>query len=108
MTLWLLDLESVESRYTSQWKTHLPKLLEQFNVQVIEGADDIPPATTPGAFLNFGGTNIYKSTQIEKIARAFTDGDVKNGDHILFTDAWHPGIINIKYMIPTYESCVLN
>lgn len=98
MTLWLLDLESVESRYTSQWKTHLPKLLEQFNVQVIEGAKDIPPATTPGAFLNFGGTNIYKSTQIEKIARAFTNGEVKDGDHILFTDAWHPGIINIKYM----------
>ena len=98
MTLWLLDLESVESRYTSQWKTHLPKLLEQFNVQVIEGADDIPPATTPGAFLNFGGTNIYKSTQIEKISRAFTNGEVKDGDHILFTDAWHPGIINIKYM----------
>ncbi len=98
MTLWLLDLESVESRYTSQWKTHLPKLLEQFNVKVVEGADDIPPATTPGAFLNFGGTNIYKSTQIEKIARAFTNGEVKDGDHILFTDAWHPGIINIKYM----------
>ena len=98
MTLWLLDLESVESRYTSQWKTHLPKLLEQFNVKVVEGADDIPPATTPGAFLNFGGTNIYKSTQIEKISRAFTNGEVKDGDHILFTDAWHPGIINIKYM----------
>ena len=48
--------------------------------------------------LNFGGTNIYKSTQIEKIARAFTNGEVKSGDHILFTDAWHPGIINIKYM----------
>jgi hypothetical protein len=98
MTLWLLDLESVESRYTSQWKTHLPKLLEKFNVRVVDGADDIPPATTPGAFLNFGGTNIYKSTQIEKIARAFTNGEVKDGDHILFTDAWHPGIINIKYM----------
>ena len=98
MTLWLLDLESVESRYTSQWKTHLPKLLKDFNVKVVEGADDIPPATTPGAFLNFGGTNIYKSTQIEKIARAFTNGEVKSGDHILFTDAWHPGIINIKYM----------
>ena len=61
-------------------------------------ANPIPPATTPGAFLNFGGTNIYKSTQIEKIARAFTNGEVKSGDHILFTDAWHPGIINIKYM----------
>jgi hypothetical protein len=98
MTLWLLDLESVESRYTSQWKTHLPELLKEFNVKVVEGADDIPLATTPGAFLNFGGTNIYKSTQIEKISRAFTNGEVKDGDHILFTDAWHPGIINIKYM----------
>ena len=64
MTLWLLDLESVESRYTSQWKTHLPKLLKDFNVKVVEGADDIPPATTPGAFLNFGGTNIYKLSLI--------------------------------------------
>lgn len=99
MTIWLIDLESVETRYTSQWKTHLPKLLDSVGeVRVIEGADDIPPATTPGAFLNFGGTNIYKSTQIEKISRAFTNGEVKQGDHIIFTDAWHPGIINIKYM----------
>ncbi len=99
MTVWLIDLESVESRYTSQWKTHLPALLGEFTkVRVVEGAEDIPPATTPGAFLNFGGTNIYKSTQIEKISRAFTNGEVKDGDHIIFTDAWHPGIINIKYM----------
>ena len=99
MTVWLIDLESVESRYTSQWKAHLPALLGEFTkVRVVEGAEDIPPATTPGAFLNFGGTNIYKSTQIEKISRAFTNGEVKDGDHIIFTDAWHPGIINIKYM----------
>ena len=70
----------------------------EYNVEVIEGPTDIPDATTPGAFLNFGGTNIYKSTQIEKISRAFTNGKVKSGDHILFTDAWYPGIINIKYM----------
>ena len=99
-TVWLVDLESVETRYTCQWKTHVPKLLndEGFLVRIIDGAEDIPPATTPGAFLNFGGTNIYKSTQIEKLARAFTEGEVKDGDHIIFTDAWHPGIINVKYM----------
>jgi glycosyltransferase involved in cell wall biosynthesis len=28
----------------------------------------------------------------------FCSGAVKPGDHFLFTDAWHPGIINLKYM----------
>ena len=104
MKIWLVDLESVETRYTSEWKIHVPKILKNvdfFNetkLEVIDGSEDIPDATTPGAFLNFGGTNIYKSTQVEKISRAFTNGKVKSGDHILFTDAWHPGVINIKYM----------
>ena len=100
MKVWVIDLESVETRYTCQWKSHVPNLLlaNGFEVEVVSGAEDIPPATTPGAFLNFGGTNIYKSTQIEKISRAFTEGRVKENDHILFTDAWHPGIIQIKYM----------
>ena len=100
MKVWVIDLESVETRYTCQWKDHVPKLLIEngFEVEVVSGAEDIPPATTPGAFLNFGGTNIYKSTQIEKMSRAFTEGRVNEGDSILFTDAWHPGIIQIKYM----------
>ena len=98
--IWLIDLESVETRYTKEWKTYFPALLRKkgHEVFVIEGPTDIPAATTPGAFLNFGGTNIYKSTQIEKIAKAFTKGKIKSGDHILFTDAWHPGILNVKYM----------
>jgi hypothetical protein len=35
---------------------------------------------------------------VEEIARLFTSGTVVDGDHFLFTDAWHPGIINLKYM----------
>jgi hypothetical protein len=98
--VFLVDLESVETRYTSQWKTYLPALLRKHghDVQIISGPEDIPRATTPGAFLNFGGTNIYKSSQVEKIGRLFCEGKVKAGDHFLFTDAWHPGIINLKYM----------
>lgn len=98
--VFLVDLEAVETRYTAQWKTHVPWLLKQHghNVTVIEGPTDIPSATTPGAFLNFGGTNIYKAAQVERMGRLFCEGAVAAGDHFLFTDAWHPGIINLKYM----------
>ena len=99
-TIYIVDLEAVETRYTAQWKSHLPKHLrkEGHNVQVISGPEDIPSATTPGAFLNFGGTNIYKSNQVEQIGRLFCSGRIHSGDHFIFTDAWHPGIINLKYM----------
>jgi glycosyltransferase involved in cell wall biosynthesis len=98
--VFLVDLEAVSTRYTGEWKTHVPDLLRKagHNVQVISGPTDIPSATTPGAFLNFGGTNIYKSSQVEQMGRLFCDGSVHPGDHFIFTDAWHPGIINLKYM----------
>ena len=98
--VFLVDLESVETRYTGQWKTHVPALLRKagHNVDIISGPTDIPSATTPGAFLNFGGTNIYKANQVEQIGRLFCTGSVHAGDHFIFTDAWHPGIINLKYM----------
>jgi glycosyltransferase involved in cell wall biosynthesis len=100
MTIFLIDLEAVETRYTGEWKTHLPALLRKrgHHVQVISGPEDIPRATTPGAFLNFGGTNIYKASQVEQMGRLFCSGAVHAGDHFIFTDAWHPGIINLKYM----------
>jgi glycosyltransferase involved in cell wall biosynthesis len=100
MTVFLVDLEAVSTRYTGEWKIHIPSLLKKagHNVQVIAGPEDIPSATTPGAFLNFGGTNIYKSAQVEQISRLFCNGSICANDHFIFTDAWHPGIINLKYM----------
>jgi len=100
LTVFLVDLESVSTRYTCEWKTHLPNLLRKrgHDVQIIAGPEDIPKATTPGAFLNFGGTNIYKANQVEQMGRLFCSGAVNPGDHFIFTDAWHPGIINLKYM----------
>lgn len=100
MKIYIVDLEAVDTRYTGQWKNYVPELLRNnnFEVEVIEGPKDIPPATSPGAFLNFGGTNIYKSAQVQKIAEMFCKNEIQPGDHFLFTDAWHPGIINLKYM----------
>jgi glycosyltransferase involved in cell wall biosynthesis len=98
--VFLVDLEAVETRYTGEWKFHLPALLRKqgHHVEIISGPTDIPTATTPGAFLNFGGTNIYKASQVEQMGRLFCDGRIHAGDHFIFTDAWHPGIINLKYM----------
>lgn len=100
MTVYIVDLESIQTRYTCEWKTHLPKLIHAngHNVVVISGPDDLPNNTTPGMFLNFSATNIYKAAQVEKISRLFSDNKIKDGDYFLFTDAWHPGVINLKYM----------
>jgi hypothetical protein len=101
MTVYIVDLEKLETRYTKQWASHVPKLITQHghDVVVISGPDDIPSIPTPGMFLNFSATNVYKAVQVEKISRLFCEGKIKDGDYFLFTDAWHPGVINLKYMI---------
>ena len=100
MTIFIVDIEAVDTRYTKQWKEYLPKQLRHStneDVKVISGGDT-PQATTPGAFLNFGGTNVYKSKQLETIGEMFCKGEVKNGDYFLYTDAWNPTVIQLKYM----------
>jgi len=101
MTIYIVDIEAVESRYTAQWKKFLPEQmkahLDTTDVVVISGGE-VPQATTPGAFLNFGGTNVYKSSQLMQIATMVCNGDVKTGDYFLYTDAWNPTVIQLRYM----------
>jgi glycosyltransferase involved in cell wall biosynthesis len=100
MTIFIVDIEAVDTRYTKQWKEYLPKQLRRAtneNVIVVSGGET-PQATTPGAFLNFGGTNVYKSNQLEQIGEMFCAGQVKNGDYFLYTDAWNPTVIQLRYM----------
>ena len=100
MTVYIVDIEAVDTRYTKQWKEYLPKQLRRAtndNVVVISGGE-VPQATTPGAFLNFAGTNNYKSQQMLEISRMFANGEIKDEDYFLYTDAWNPTVIQIKYM----------
>jgi glycosyltransferase involved in cell wall biosynthesis len=100
MTIYIVDIEAVDTRYTKQWKEHLPKQLRHATnerVEVISGGET-PQATTPGAFLNFGGTNVYKSKQLEQIGEMFCKGGIKDGDYFLYTDAWNPTVIQVRYM----------
>jgi len=100
MTIYIVDIEAVDTRYTKQWKEHVPTLLRNATgkeVVVISGGET-PQATTPGAFLNFGGTNVYKSNQLEQIGELFCKGEIHDGDYFLYTDAWNPTVIQLRYM----------
>jgi len=97
--LFIVPIEQLDSRYTKQWYDFLPAQLEKHGLEVvtIEG-DEIPPEPTPGAFLDFAATNVYKSSQLVRIAQLIREGKVKNGDYFLYTDAWNPTVIQLKYM----------
>jgi hypothetical protein len=103
--LYIISLEPIESRYTWYWKdslyyhfkNYLIKNNLNYDVENVEG-DEISTESTNGAFLNFSQTNIWKNTQINKICRFFSENKIISGDKFLFTDAWHPGILQVKYM----------
>ena len=91
MTVYVVDIEAVDTRYTKQWKEHLPAQLKDHlpdtDVVVISGGET-PQATTPGAFLNFGGTNVYKSNQLKTI------GEIPGLCNLHYENRRVPGVIS--------------
>ncbi len=98
--LYIVELENIPTRYTCQWATHIPKLLKENGIEnmIIKGELLTGTIPTPGMFLDFAGTNTFKAEQCKKIAKLFSDKIIKEGDQFLFTDAWNPTIISLKYM----------
>ncbi|TXN78995.1 glycosyltransferase family 4 protein [Methylobacterium sp. WL8] len=105
MNVWLLGIEPLPTRYTGQWDHYLPLQLRaaaaqrglSVNVHPISGGV-VPSRPSPGAFLDFAATNIFKSRQIEEVARQFQAGTVQPNDVFVIADAWHPGVHQIRYM----------
>ena len=103
MRVFLVDLEAVDTRYTKQWKSYLPIMLENAGLTVTPISGGVTQQnTTPGAFLNFAGTNNYKAQQMCMISDLFIGGKgmptPQDGDYFLYTDAWNPTVIQLKYM----------
>ena len=101
MTVYIIDIEAVDTRYTAQWKKHLPQQLRKRtdDVVVISGGET-PQATTPGAFLNFGGTNVYKSKQLEQIGECSVKGKLRLATIFCIP---MPGILQL-YNYATWQS----
>lgn len=101
-TLFIVALEPIEMRYTSQLFDLIPKLFDENFGEVrhanIVGDMKSVGGTSTGAFLDFIGTNIWKSQQCVQIAKLFSQGSVKDGDVFFFTDAWNPVCLQVKYM----------
>lgn len=103
--IWLLPIEGHEQRYTGQLLRYMPAQLEKAaadrgaRVRVISIEGEMASQTpSAGAFLDFAGTNIFKSTQIVRAAERFINKEVLPGDIFLVIDAWHPGVHQIRYM----------
>lgn len=101
-TIWIFSIEPLESRYTKQWHEHIPKLLtsslgDKFNVVQIDGIQK-NTTPTPGAFLNFSDTNYWKSSQLCNFLEHHNRGESSVNDHFIFTDAWNPTVVQLKYM----------
>lgn len=99
MKVHIFSIEPIETRYTGQWHTHIPKLFKDagFEVNQIDG-DAVSTETSPGAFLDFTNTNLWKSTQLSKFIEQVNSGEVGDDDHILITDAWNPCVTQLKYI----------
>lgn len=102
-TLWIVDIEPLDNRYTKQWQTHIPKLATQFlgdkyNITNISGIATGYDRPQKGAFFNFAATCEYKASQAQYLAIAFENGEVQPGDVFFFTDAWNQTVHSVKYM----------
>jgi len=101
-TVWIFSLEPIETRYTSQWHKYFPKIIDNYldsDIQVIQiDGEQKNTKPTPGAFLNFSDTNYWKSSQLCKFLEFYNQGKTSTNDQFIFTDAWNPIIIQLKYM----------
>ncbi|WP_456684417.1 hypothetical protein [Bradyrhizobium sp. P5_C11_2] len=110
MRIRILPIEAHQQRYTCEWVSELPKRLRRAakrkgvatQIRSIKGTL-LRQGTTPETFLNFAATNIYKGTQIARVAELFNNGEVQPGDIFVVPDAWHPGVHQIRYMSELLE-----
>lgn len=102
-TLWIVDIEPLDNRYTKQWQTHIPELAvkhlsDKYHINSISGTATGYDRPQRGAFFNFAATCEYKASQAGHIAKIFDSGAVKAGDVFFFTDAWNQTVHSVKYM----------
>jgi hypothetical protein len=105
VNIWIFSLEPLDNRYTAQWHYWVPRTLtdmvgqQQLDVRVhqVDGKQNTTK-TTAGGFLNFVDTNFWKSSQLCAFLDLHNQGQTTPHDVFLFTDAWNPVILQLRYI----------
>ena len=128
MRIYIKTLESLETRYTCQWEKSIPNELKYFienklnkraeiideknifserndlndfynNYEIVSiKGDNFDQDLKGTTFLDFTGTNQWKSSQLIKFCDLIKKNLIRNEDVIIFPDAWDPTIIQLKYI----------
>lgn len=102
-TIYIVNIEPLDNRYTKQWFTWIPILCEKhlhekYNIINISGDINYYKKPQQGAFFDFAATCNYKAQQAQKISQLFKDKKIKDNDIFFFTDAWNQTIHTVKYI----------
>jgi glycosyltransferase involved in cell wall biosynthesis len=97
MTIFLMPMEPLEQRYSSQWLQYFQNVFTSSNIpyEIILGKTSNYNLQSK-FFLDPIGTNIWKLTQLVNLLENFDK--VKSGDTIFFTDLWNPGLEVLPYI----------
>lgn len=99
-TVWIFPIEPFEERYTAQWLEWFDTRFRKYvdTVAIVHDARWSYGAIASGEFLDVIGTHIYKARQLAAFAEEVARGNVKNGDTVLFLDAWNPAVQSVAYI----------
>lgn len=97
--LYILQLESLQERYTTQWMQWFSDACHKSNVdyRMLYG-NTFSDRVETGKVLDAYGTCLFKSSQMTRVCELFKTGAIKSGDKFLTFDLWHPGLECIPYM----------
>src|SRR5689334_15415575 len=95
--------KSYQNRWTFEWYDGVPKLIRReinrrgadAEVYQIDGTD-VPDVVTPGAFINFGTSTIFKNGQVNRLCENLANGLIQPGARILFCDFSNIGILSVR------------
>ena len=106
MTVFVVDIEEVPTRYTAQWKKWYKEFFERNDIEYNWIGFDTVVKCKKSEFLSFIPSNIYKTRQTHQLAMYLEYNHIKDGDMIFFLDAWHPGIPAVRQMLLSYDKDV--
>jgi hypothetical protein len=99
MKLWIVPIEPLEERYSTQWIKWFDEDTDFLGVQKeFVFGEALTSSIETGQFLDVFGTNYYKASQMQKLVALLYSKKIADDDAILFLDAWFPGIESLFYI----------